>query len=100
MRMMLKVSMQVEAGNAGIKDGSLPRAIQSLMEQVKPEAAYFYPGGDGRRTALFVFDMKEASDIPAIVEPLFEGMNAAVALTPVMNAEDLKKGLSALGVPR
>lgn len=99
MRMMLKVTMQVEAGNVAIKDGSLPRALQALMEQVKPEAAYFYPG-DGKRTALVVFDMKEPSDIPAIVEPLFQAMNAAISLTPVMNAEDLQKGLGAFAAKR
>jgi hypothetical protein len=97
--MMLKVTMPVEAGNTAVKDGSLPRAIQALMEQVKPEAAYFYPA-DGKRTALFVFDMKKPSDIPAIVEPLFMGLNAAVTLTPVMNAEDLQKGLGAIAVKR
>ena len=39
MRMMLRVSIPVEAGNAAIKDGSLPRAIQATSERVKPEAA-------------------------------------------------------------
>jgi hypothetical protein len=37
----------------------------------------------------------EASDIPPIVEPLFMGLNAAVELLPVMNAEDLRRGLDA-----
>jgi hypothetical protein len=97
--MMLKVTMPVEAGNTAVKDGSLPRAIKALMDQVKPEAAYFYPS-DGKRTALFVFDMKDPADIPTIVEPLFMGMNAAVTLTPVMNAEDLQKGLGAIATKR
>jgi hypothetical protein len=99
MRMMLKVNIQVEAGNAAIKDGSLPRTIQSLIERLGPEAAYFYPE-NGKRTALLVFEMKEASQIPTVVEPLFEGMNAEVTLTPVMNAEDLQKGLGAIARPR
>jgi len=38
--------------------------------------------------------VKDASDIPSIVEPLFVGLNARVELLPVMNADDLKKGLS------
>lgn len=93
MRMMLKISIPVEAGNNAIKDGSLPSTIQGLIERLKPEASYFFPE-DGQRTALFVFDMHEASQIPALVEPLFMGMHAAVALFPVMNAEDLQKGLA------
>ena len=93
MRMMLRVLMPVEAGNAAIKDGSLPRAIAALVERLKPEAAYFFPD-EGKRSALYVFDMQHASEIPPLVEPLFLGMNAEIRLTPVMNFDDLQKGLT------
>jgi hypothetical protein len=42
---------------------------------------------------MMFFDMNDASDIPGIVQPLIAGLNARVQLLPVMNAEDLKKGL-------
>jgi hypothetical protein len=42
---------------------------------------------------MMFFDMKDASDIPAIAEPLFAGLNAKVQLLPAMNAEDLRWGL-------
>ncbi|OFV89842.1 MAG: hypothetical protein A3G76_13970 [Acidobacteria bacterium RIFCSPLOWO2_12_FULL_65_11] len=93
MRMMLKVSIPVETGNKAIKDGTLPRTIESTVDRLKPEAAYFF-AEDGKRTALFFFNMADASQIPAIVEPLFMGLNAAVTTVPVMNADDLKKGLT------
>ena len=93
MRMMLRVLMPVEAGNAAIKDGSLPRAITALVERLKPEAAYFFPD-EGKRSALYVFDMQNASQIPPLVEPLFLGMNAEIRLSPVMNFDDLQKGLA------
>ena len=93
MRMMLRVTIPVEAGNQAIKDGTLPRTMQSTMERLKPEAAYFL-AEDGRRTALFFFDMQDVSGIPPMVEPLFMGMNAAVTIVPVMNADDLQKGLA------
>ena len=92
MRMMLKVTIPVEAGNTTIRDGSLPKTLQGVMQSLKPEAAYFL-AEDGLRTAMIFFDMKDASQIPAIVEPLFMGVNAAVTLTPVMNSADLEKGL-------
>ena len=93
MRMMLKVTIPVEAGNKAIKDGTLPRTMQSTMERLKPEAAYFL-AEDGKRTALFFFNLQEVSQIPTIAEPLFMGMNASLTMLPVMNAEDLKKGLA------
>lgn len=94
MRTMLKIQLPAVAGNAAIADNSLPTILQRLMEQVKPEAAYFYAEG-GRRAALMVFDMTESSQIPPIVEPLFMGMEATVDLIPVMNAQELQDGLAA-----
>lgn len=41
MRMMLKVRIPVEAGNAAIQSGELPKALEAIMDQLKPEAAYF-----------------------------------------------------------
>ena len=95
MRMMLKVSIPVEPGNTAVKDGSLKKVIGESLERLKPEAAYFLPE-DGRRTAIMVFDLADQSEIPSIAEPFFLAFNAAVSITPVMNADDLKKGLEKL----
>ena len=99
MRMMLRISMPVEKSNAAVADGSLPKIIEAVMSRVRPECAYFFPDG-GRRSALMVFDMDESSQIPPTVEPLFAGLDAAVTLTPVMNAEELQKGLAAVAANR
>jgi hypothetical protein len=48
----------------------------------------------GFRTAMMVIDVADPSDIPRIAEPCFLGFNPGVTLQPVMNADDLKKGLS------
>jgi hypothetical protein len=93
--MMLKVSMPVEEGNAAVKNGQLKQVIGEAIERLKPEAAYFLADG-GVRTALMVFDLADQSDIPSIAEPFFFAFNAAVAITPVMNAADLEKGLQKL----
>jgi hypothetical protein len=97
MRMLLKISMPVEQGNQAAKSGALQRTIQSTIEALKPEAAYFYPE-DGKRTAIMVFDMKGSWQLPATVEPLFENLGAAVHVTPVMNAEDLQRGFKEAGM--
>ena len=96
MRMMLRVKVPVEAGNRAVTDGSMEAAIGSVMEALKPEAAYFVPH-DGQRTAMFFFDMTDASDIPPIVEPLFQKLNASVEFAPAMNLDDLQTGLGKLG---
>jgi len=92
MRMMLKIVIPTETGNHAIKDGSLHKIFEATMSKLKPEAAYFFPE-HGLRSAMMFFDMKDASEIPAIAEPLFAGLNARLQLLPVMNADDLKKGL-------
>ena len=95
MRMMLRWTVPVEKGNQAIADGSLGQALESLLEELKPEAAYFWPE-DGERSGMVVFDMADTSQIPRIAERLFMSLEAAVQFVPVMNADDLKKGLGSL----
>ena len=97
MRMLLKISMPVEKGNEARKSGALQRTIQSTIESLKPEAAYFYPE-DGKRTAIMVFDMKGSWQLPAMVEPLFQDLGASIHVTPVMNGEDLQRGFKEAGM--
>jgi len=89
---MLRVTIPVEHGNKVIKDGSLAKTFQSFIEEHKPEAAYFL-ADKGLRSGLFVFDLKDTTDIPRIAEPLFHHLNASIEATPVMNADDLRAGL-------
>jgi hypothetical protein len=96
MRVMARVRIPVESGNEGIRSGVLPKTMQQFAERWHPEAAYFTTF-DGSRTAYFVFDMPDTSAIPSIAEPFFMELNASVEFAPVMNAEDLQKGLSEFG---
>jgi hypothetical protein len=95
MRTLLRVTMDPDAGNRAILDGSLPTIIGKFVEKTKPEAAYFGPNG-GKRSAMFVFDMEDSSQLPALVEPFFIGLGADIEIGPVMNLEDLQKGLAAV----
>ena len=90
MRFLLKISIPVEVGNARIKDGSLPQTIQSILEEQKPEAAYFAED-NGQRTAFIVVNLDDPSEIAAVAEPWFLAFNAGVEFHPAMTPEDLAK---------
>jgi hypothetical protein len=95
MRFLLKAEMATEAGNSAAQNGSLPRTIQSILDEVKPEAAYFL-ASNGKRTALLVVNMQDASQIPALAEPWFLAFGASVEIVPVMIPDDLKKAGAAI----
>ncbi|MEU9056113.1 DUF3303 family protein [Streptomyces sp. Marseille-Q5077] len=95
MRVMLRAHLDTQISNEALKNGTLPKIMQSMTERLKPEAAYFGPS-EGGRSCTFVFDMQDSSLLPTIAEPLFEGLGAKIEIQPVMNSEDLQKGLAAL----
>ena len=93
MRVMVKFSFPVDAGNEAVRSGKLEKVFQQLMDDLKPEAAYFH-AVDGDRGGFFVVNMQESSQIADIAERLFFGVSAKIELVPVMTADDLRKGWS------
>ena len=91
MRMLLRVSIPVESGNAAVKAGTLGSTIEKILADLKPEAAYFIADDDGNRSGSIVFDMQDQSQIPSIAEPWFLAFNAKVSFRPVMTPQDLAK---------
>jgi hypothetical protein len=95
MRTLMKVQMDTEAASEAIKNGTMQTTLQSAIEQLNPEAAYFTTQ-DGMRTAFIIFDLREPAQMPVIAEPLFRALKAKIDVSPVMNLDDVQAGLQEL----
>jgi hypothetical protein len=90
MRFLVKVSFPVEQANAAFKSGKFAQIVQSILAEMKPEAAYFSEE-NGKRGAYIFCDLQDASQIPAVAEPWFLALNASVEFHPAMTPADLAK---------
>jgi hypothetical protein len=71
--------------------------MQRILGESKPEAAYFTEYG-GKRGAIFIVDVADASKIPSLAEPWFLLFNADVEFHAVMTPDELgRAGVDALG---
>ena len=95
MRIMIKYAFPVDSGNSAIRSGKIEKVFRQIFEDLKPEAAYFFAEG-GERAGLFVVEMQDSSQLADIAERFFFGLNARIEMTPVMSADDLRKGLSGI----
>ena len=94
MRMLLKFVFDTAAASESIRNGAMADVNRTLAENTRPEAAY-YGTENGKRTGYIFFDLEDPSQIPVIAEPLFQGVKATVEFIPVMNDDDLQRGLAA-----
>jgi len=92
---MIKFTFPADTGNDAIRSGKVEKVFKQIAQELKPEAAYFFPQG-GERGGLMVGDMTSSSQIVEIAERFFFGLNAKVEMVPVMALEDLQPGLSGI----
>jgi hypothetical protein len=97
MRMMMQVTLPFEPFNTAVRDGSVGAKMKRILDEQKPEAAYF-TAINGMRCAVLVIDLADASKIPSFAEPWFLTFNGSIEFRPVMTSQDLgAAGLEALG---
>lgn len=97
MRMLLNVRIPHEPFNTLVRDGTAGEVIGRILEDIKPEAAYFTEQ-NGTRGAILIVNLDDPSGIPALAEPFFLKLNADCELRVVMLPQDLMKaGLENLG---
>ena len=97
MRMMLTAQFPHEPFNTLVKENKAGAIIGKILEELKPEAAYFMEQ-HGERCAVLIIDVTDASRIPSFAEPFFLNFNADTRFRPVMSPADLgRAGLDELG---
>jgi hypothetical protein len=88
MRVLLKASIPVEAGNEAARKGKLAETLQSIIDEQKPEAVYCV-AENGTRTILVFIDLESAAQLPKVAEPWFLAFNARLEVTPAFTPEEL-----------
>jgi hypothetical protein len=96
MKFLLKIDIPTDAGNAAIKDPKFGAKMETLLKDIKAEAAYFTTV-NGHRGGYIVLNPDDASQIPAVAEPFFFWLKATVEFTPVMLPQDLTKAGPSIG---
>jgi hypothetical protein len=96
MRYLVKVDWPHEPGNRVVGDPSFGNKMQELLKELKAEAAYFTTV-NGHRGGYIVVNVDDASQLPAVGEPLFQWLKAGVEFIPVMLPQDLAKAGPAIG---
>ena len=97
MRMLLSVEIPHEPFNTLTREGKSGEILGRILEDLKPESAYFTEQ-DGTRGLICVIDVTKPSDVPKIAEPFFLHFNADCKFRVAMSPQDLKDaGLDELG---
>lgn len=97
MKMLMNVLFPLEPFNTLTRNGEVGAVMNEILNDLKPEAAYFTEQ-DGHRSVLLLVDVENPSHVPKLAEPFFLKFDAECRFRIVMSAEDLQKaGLEALG---
>ena len=97
MRILINFQLPPEPFNTMVREGTAGTAIKSILEELKPEAAYFYDP-DGCRGGTIVVNIDNPSQLPSIAEPLFLKFEATCDFHIAMSPADLENaGLDELG---
>jgi hypothetical protein len=94
--MLLTVSMPHEPFNTLVRKKKAGEILKRILEEIKPESAYFTEQ-DGTRGAVLVVNVPDPSRVPSFAEPFFLNFNADCRFRVVMSPEDLgRSGLDAI----
>jgi len=90
MKMLCQVQIPNDTFNAATRDGTVGSKMGRILEDTRPEVVYFTEIG-GKRGAILVVDVADATKIPALAEPWFLTFNADVQFHILISPEELKR---------
>lgn len=90
MRFVLHISLPVERFNQALRDGTVAEKMGRILEETKPEAAYFC-AKDGVRGGFLIVNMNDVAEMPRLAEPWFLNFGATVEFLPAMTPDDLQR---------
>ena len=90
MRMMLTVTIPHEPCNTLIRANKFAPILKKILDELKPEAAYFTEM-DGSRGAVLIVEVSDPSKVPAMAEPFFLNFQADCRFRICMMPPDLSK---------
>jgi hypothetical protein len=94
--MLMHVKIPNAKFNAAVKDGTLGKKMQRILDESTPEAVYFTEY-DGHRGAILIVNVDDPSKVPSLGEPWFLTFDADVQFHIVMSPEELgRAGLEVL----
>ena len=91
MRVMLLVTYPTAKFNELWRAGEAGPKIRKILEDTKPEAAYFGRGAGGRRGAVIIVNVATEADLPRVTEPWYLTLEAEVEVSIVMTPEEIGK---------
>jgi hypothetical protein len=92
---LVKAVFDTDAASEVIASGQGAEVNRRIADRFQPEVFSTF-AEDGQRTVLLVFDLTDPSQIPVLIEPMYQRGKAKVTLTPCMILEDLEKGFEEL----
>jgi Domain of unknown function (DUF3303) len=97
MRFVMQISLPAAKFNQAVRAGTAGETMRKILDETKPEAAYFTSQG-GNRGGILIVDLNSASELPRLAEPWFLRFDANIEFHPAMTPEDLgAAGIDELG---
>ncbi|MBV8342983.1 MAG: DUF3303 family protein [Gammaproteobacteria bacterium] len=90
MRFLMHISLPVQKFNEAVRDGTAGQKMNRILDDARPEAAYFC-AKDGKRGGYLVVNLTDASEMPRYAEPWFLHFDATVEFMPAMTPQDLQR---------